>query len=775
MSLAKATAVVLACTLALGPAIARSEITAEQVKNAIDQGIAFLSRQQKQDGSWPDRTIHPGGVTALCTLALLNAGVEPDDERIQEALAYLRRLDRKSTYAVSLQTMVFAAASPKKDLGLIRTNVAWLLQNQTLGATDDDGGWSYPGPGADNSNSQFAVLALHEAERAGAEIPVERWERIRDFWLRRQCADGSWGYGGAGGGGTGSMTCAGVGSLVIAETRLAEGDAKVVGDQVQCCQPHANNRAIEDGINWLGRNFSVHANPGGGGWLMYYLYALERVGRLTARRFFTGPAGDYDWYRLGSEKLVNEQDRLSGFWRGTGGEEDDPYVATSFALLFLGKGRRPVLMVKLMHGPRGNVDWNNHRSDVANLTSYVESRWKRDLSWQIVDVHSAKLDDLMQSPVLFFNGRRPLNFTDAEIKTLREYVDQGGFLFIEACCEGKEFDSAFRDNVIPRMFPEQEYRLRMLDRDHPIWTIEEPVDPNHVKPLWGLDVGCRTSVVYCPDDLSCFWELSRAGRLGKLPPNLKAEAAAANSLGINVLAYATNRELKYKYEIPQHIAEKAQRDPFERAKLYVSTLRHPGGWDQAPAALTTLLDTLASQVGLRVNTEKRDVALSEARLFDYHMVFMHGRNTFRLTDSERTQLRTFIARGGIVFANSICGSEEFTASFRREMASVFPEQPFDRIPTTHPMFTSELGGFELKLVSRREPHRTAADAPLKTVVRQVEPELYGIKFDDRYGVVFSPFDLSCALENHASVECSGYLPQDAARIGINVIMYSLND
>jgi hypothetical protein len=52
--------------------------------------------------------------------------------------------------------------------------------------------------------------------------------------------------------------------------------------------------------------------------------------------------------------------------------------------------------------------------------------------------------------------------------------------------------------------------------------------------------------------------------------------------------------------------------------------------------------------------------------------------------------------------------------------------------------------------------------------------LEGIKLGDRYAVVFSPYDISCALENHASLECEGYIRQDAARIGINVVMYSLH-
>ena len=37
---------------------------------------------------------------------------------------------------------------------------------------------------------------------------------------------------------------------------------------------------------WLGKNYSVTHNPGVGGMnVLYYLYGLERVGRLTAKRF----------------------------------------------------------------------------------------------------------------------------------------------------------------------------------------------------------------------------------------------------------------------------------------------------------------------------------------------------------------------------------------------------------------------------------------------------------------------------------------------------------
>ncbi len=81
-------------------------------------------------------------------------------------------------------------------------------------------------------------------------------------------------------------------------------------------------------------------------WKFYYLYGLERAGRLSGVRFF----GQHDWYREGAEELVHEQDKFLGYWRGTLYERE-PLIATSFALLFLAKGRAPVLINKLRHGP----------------------------------------------------------------------------------------------------------------------------------------------------------------------------------------------------------------------------------------------------------------------------------------------------------------------------------------------------------------------------------------------------------------------------------------
>src|SRR6476620_8619627 len=103
------------------------------------------------------------------------------------------------------------------------------------------GGWTYKGPGgsADNSNTQFAMLALHEAERAGVkEISDQTWQLALNYWTqpKMQSPSGGFGYGiNRENSATGSMTCAAIASLIIARDRLQPADATVADGRVQCC------------------------------------------------------------------------------------------------------------------------------------------------------------------------------------------------------------------------------------------------------------------------------------------------------------------------------------------------------------------------------------------------------------------------------------------------------------------------------------------------------------------------------------------------------------
>ena len=124
-------------------------VTREEVERAIRDGVRFLKQQQRDDGSWADvEGEAKSGTTSLVTLALLTAGEKADSPSIAKALVLLRSLGPKelrSTYAIGLQTMVFAAAEPAKDQLRIATNVEWLERAQIRPGDPVfwPGSWSY--------------------------------------------------------------------------------------------------------------------------------------------------------------------------------------------------------------------------------------------------------------------------------------------------------------------------------------------------------------------------------------------------------------------------------------------------------------------------------------------------------------------------------------------------------------------------------------------------------------------------------------------------------
>jgi len=766
--------------------VSADDISPEQVNQAIDDAVRYLQRQQQRDGSW-EETFYggEGGVSALATLALLNAGVSPDDPTILGALRHLRPMPPEKTYSASLKVMVFALASPVRDRELIVQHVRWLESTQ-IKSGQAAGGWSYPpNSGGDNSNSQFAILALYEAERIGIQASEQTWRLAKGYWESGQNRDGSWGYTvGDVRGARGSMTCAGIGAMAIINGALSSGDASVVGNNILCCQDpeQLEGDPIERGIEWLAKHFRITTNPAyGDQWRLYYLYGLERVGRLTARRFI----GEHDWYREGTDYLLTLRGPLQDHWEGLGSAEDNPIIATSLALLFLTKGRRPVLMAKIQYGDSDR--WDAHSKDVDHLTRFVESQWEMDLTWQSVDIRQASPEELLQSPVLFITGGESPLPTDEAAQTelaekLRDYVDRSGFLFVDGYCGDEAFDTGFRA-LMRKAFPETEYRLEPLHSAHPIWRIEIPVEADQLRPLEGIEFGCRTSVVYSPPaldgtlrpSLSCTWEVSRPPRGTVYTDAVQHRIDGALAIGINVLAYATNRELKYKYESEAYVPNAGPQQIFSRGRIYLANLEHAGGCQAAPGALASLLRTAASEIDLPMAIEQRRVAPLDNDLTNYHLLFMHGRNSFRWLDTEREKMKTYVDRGGMLFVNSICANREFTGAFRQEMQEIFPESSLETIPGDDPIWSDAFDGFELDNVTVRIPQRRTETAPLETIERSGPPRLEGIRIDGRWAVIFSEYDISCALERQNSLECEGYDRDDAAKIGLNVLLYSLEN
>jgi hypothetical protein len=148
---------------------------------------------------------------------------------------------------------------------------------------------------------------------------------------------------------------------------------------------------------------------------------------------------------------------------------------------------------------------------------------------------------------------------------------------------------------------------------------------------------------------------------------------------------------------------------------------------------------------------------------------MHGRQTFSFSPAEREQLLAHLEHGGLLFADACCGAEAFDQSFRELIDQLFGRK-LQRIPMTHELFHSDLG-FDIRRVERRLP-ATGRRSVLDTESSLGEPILEGIEIDGRLVVVYSKYDLSCALERQATAACAGYASADATKIAVNIVLYS---
>jgi len=350
---------VLVCGLALCPVARASDDRPDrqadpklqvQINRAIDRGVAYLRKTQGKQGRW----LYPrgggtGGLTALALYALAASRVAADDPAIVKGLAWTEKHRQDfqeggayGTYSASLLVLALTRIDPKahkeridilaeriwrSQLGSDMWTYSLRAQKRTgtkkkkkkkKDSKRPRGNWL---GGGDNSNTQFAVLALWAAYAlADAEVPPQTWQRIHDFYRRTQTANGGWTYTPARGGGPGrpTMTAAGLVSYVYASAALNGGVPAL---------PQARRTPVaQAGVKALFGQRSDFDN-------YYFVYSLERVGTVMA-------LPEKDWYFDGARKLIKKQMK-DGRWEGRmwHGDADRTYE-TSLALLFLSRATR---------------------------------------------------------------------------------------------------------------------------------------------------------------------------------------------------------------------------------------------------------------------------------------------------------------------------------------------------------------------------------------------------------------------------------------------------
>lgn len=369
----------------------------EAVNRAVERGVEYLRRLPLGNGLWPhpghaEPAESALGATALAGLTLLECDVPAKDALVQRAARAVREssVSMTRTYTLSLSILFLDRLGDPADIPLIESMAVRLL-----GGQNSLGGWTYTCPAIpeseigrltallgqrselvgraeppkpspegkrparvlskeiraqldvlerarpaepqypldDNSNTQFATLALWVSHRHG--VPIERaLERIDARFRQSQQANGGWAYyyPGTPLSASASMTCAGLLGLAYAHGLAREKavPGKAVPDP-------GKDKSIQAALLALGTVLGVAPAKAASSTLAprlaegnrayYFLWSLERA----AVAFGLKTIGKKDWYDWGAAVLLANQAEDGG-WHG---EYDGGGADTCFALLFL--------------------------------------------------------------------------------------------------------------------------------------------------------------------------------------------------------------------------------------------------------------------------------------------------------------------------------------------------------------------------------------------------------------------------------------------------------
>jgi hypothetical protein len=193
---------------------------------------------------------------------------------------------------------------------------------------------------------------------------------------------------------------------------------------------------------------------------------------------------------------------------------------------------------------------------------------------------------------------------------------------------------------------------------------------------------------------------------------------------------------------------------------------------------------LEVQAKLNVAKTSEVLAPTDQNLHRYKFMYLHGRAAIDFTPDEMDNLKANLQTGGTLLVDAACADftkwKQFDQSFRAAMEKMWADEKLklEVIPSRTPDGRDEPlyriaaeAGIDLKNVRcrRENAEGTGPEKELRTYPVYLE----GIKIGERWAVVYSKYDIGCAIEGHKSADCLGHDKESALRIASAVVLYSL--
>jgi hypothetical protein len=760
---------------------------AEAIENAIESGKKFLLGSQQPNGSWAGMgaagaSAYPVGPTAMATYALLECGEGAQSPKMVAALKWLSTNKAIKTYELGIRCNVWLIANAQtkgKYFACLQDDADTLVHavaDRTLpgsgtvpGKTiSGDGSYTYdatqgPVTGSDGSNSQYGVLGVWGAARGGRyEVPDEYWSKIMKCWWDRQNVDGGWGYVKSQPS-SGTMAAAGVATMFVCYDNLFSGSFIK-------CTSSGDFGPIQRGLDWFDHNFEAVLSgkallTNNVGDPFYFFYGVERVGLASGYKYF----GTSDWFKLGADNLLAKMNPGGGWVGGAGGAD----VTTSYALLFLVRGRNAVLFNKLEFesvgagGKTVATDWRCRPRDLAMLTTWIGRQFESTLNWQIINL-KVPVKDWHDAPILYIAGSLEPRFSPEDIAKLRQYVLQGGSIFSCAECgdTSPKFAQGIR-NVYKLLFPE--YELVEISPTHDIYSDHVQNKLQGKPKFFMISNGVRPLVIHTDEDLPKAWQLNRTG-------TASVDFQAAE----NLFMYLTDKGKLRKrgtFTWPDEVKSAAS-----RGTVKITRLKWNGNWNPEPLALERFTRLMAVDQQLDVQVVEPDKGVTPADLAkaDVKLAILSGVGTLKLEAADVEALKDFVSKGNILLVESAGGDKEFNTSADTILKKAYEVGIIPALGTAAEVYNLKIpdGKLEEKngkvlITQMRYRSKTGARAGIRT-----GPALKAVTVKEKPAIFLSREDISNAgLVGYQCYDVDGYDPGDgvegsAYRMLRNIVIYA---
>ena len=581
--------------------------------------------------------------------------------------------------------------------------------------------------------TQYGMLGLWEASKRGLKIPRKYWQRWVEHFISAQREDGGWTYSSNPGGiTTGSMTAAGLTALYVGQQELHRGrktpDPKIA-------------KAIERGVAWLDQRFQGHNNPNANEWTYYYLYGIERVALSSGLTYLNA----HDWYQVGATHIIHKVRETEG-----SGIEDD-FVSTSFALMFLSRGRIPIWVSKLK--VPGSA-WNNYPNDMYSLTAFLSDQCEKEVNWQVVSMDLPP-EKWLIAPVAYLASHKAINLTEKQKAGLKRFLDLGGLLVANPDDGSKAFSDSIR-KLAKDLYPR--YEVQEVPEDDTLFHCWHHLPAGQRRELYSLSNGVRHLILLTEQD---WGEVFQANKEPGENPIWK--------MANNVFAYATDRGA-LNNRLIQSFEERMGRTP--DGEMTVGRPRYDGNWLPEPLAWEIQANDTFNHTGLNVTataaTGSRVLDLEDIGSCDHRLVHLSGTHAIFLTERQRVAINKYAKRGGTLLVETVGGHGEFSRSLEKQLSDLFDHQPAVPLTVSDPIISGQ--GLEGGQDSRRALYRRYA-----VVTTHLDPKPYLSAYLDESGrpmVILSHEDLSLGMLGARHWNVLGYQSVTSRQLLTNIVLWA---